>query len=127
MRRKSFVLSVILASILAVPASFASTLAVQENQNANQDQNKRKLHVPQRGRRRHRDTRRHGIKQDYAGAGKSAGHGGKRFGKNIKHGKPVKAGKELGKGMGGMGKGVGHGTKRVGKKVGKKIKGAVTP
>ena len=121
MRRKSFVLSVILAALLAVPAAFASTLEVQDqNQNANHNTNRRRRHVT----RRHR---RQGIKEDYAGAGKSAGHGGKRFGKNIKHGRPVKAGKELGKGMGDMGKGVGHGTKQVGKKVGKGIKKAVTP
>src|ERR1700730_3813740 len=129
MRRKSLLLSVILAAILSVPASlssFASALEVQDQQN--QNQNKRKLHVPQRGGRRGRDVRRHrGIGHAYKDAGKSAGRGGKPFGKHIAHGKPVKGGKELGKGMGGFGKGVGKGTGRTGKKVGKTIKHAVTP
>ena|ERR1700682_5855809 len=131
MRRKPFLLSVILVAILLVPASlssFASVLEVQDQQNAHQTENKPKLHVPQRGRRRGRDVRRHrGIGHAYKGAGQSAGRGGRRFGKHVAHGKPIKGGKELGKGMGGMGKGVGKGTGRTGKKVGRKIKNAVTP
>ena len=129
MRRKPFLLSVILIAMLFVPASFASALEVQEqNQNANQNTNKRKLHVPHRRHRKGSDVRKHkGIGHAYKGAGKSAGRGGKRFGKNIAHGKPIKGGKELGKGMGGFGKGVGKGTGRSGKKIGRKIKHAVTP
>jgi hypothetical protein len=124
MRRKSLLLSVIFVGIFSLAASsLAFAGAVQEGQKANAS----KTTSTSRRRRHVRRHRRHGAKQDYANAGKSAGHGGKRFGKNIKHGKPVKAGKELGKGVGGMGKGVGHGTKRVGKKVGKTIKKAVTP
>lgn len=132
MRGKSFLLSIMLIAILFVPAAFAGTLESQDQQNqkANQDQNKRKLHVPRRHRRHRKgqDVKRHkGIGHAYKQGGKSAGRGGKRFGKNIAHGKPVKGGKELGKGMGGLGKGVGKGTGRAGKKVGRKIKHAVTP
>jgi hypothetical protein len=122
MRGKSILLSIILVATLSVPAVFASALEVQD-----QNANKTKLHVPQRGRRRHRDSKHRGIGHAYKNAGKSAGRGGKRFGKNVAHGKPVKGGKELGKGMGGFGKGVGQGTSRAGKKVGGKIKHAVTP
>lgn len=129
MRRKGFLLSVMLVALLGMPASFAGVVSAQEqNQNANQGQEKKKLHVPHRGRRRHRDTVKHkGIKHDYANAGKSAGHGSKQFGRNMRHGKPIKGGKHFGKGMGGMGKGVGKGTAKVGKKVGSKVKNAVTP
>ena len=130
MRAKPFLLSVMLVAILFVPASFARALAVQDqqNQNTNQDQTKRKLHVPHRRHRKGSDVRKHkGIGHAYKQGGKSAGRGGKRFGKNIAHGKPVKGGKELGKGVGGLGKGVGKGTGRAGKKVGSKIKHAVTP
>lgn len=126
MRRKSLLLSVIFVAILSLAItslSFAGPLQEQK-ENANQNTNQNTTHRRRRHVRRHR---RSGAKEDYAGAGKSVGHGGKRFGKNIKHGKPIVAGKELGKGVGRMGKGVGHGTKRVGKKVGKTIKKAVTP
>lgn len=54
------------------------------------------------------------------------GRGGKRFGKNIAKGKPIKAGRELGKGAGGFGKGVGQGTAGVGKKIGKGTKRVFT-
>jgi hypothetical protein len=125
MRGKSILLSVILVATLSLPVSVASALAAQDKQN--QKANKTKLHVPQRGRRRHLDTKHRGIGHAYKNAGKSAGRGGKRFGKNVAHGKPVKGGKELGKGMGGFGKGVGQGTGRTGQKVGRKVKHAVTP
>lgn len=128
MRGQSILFSVILVAILSVPVVMASGFQVQDQQNQVANQNKRKLHVPQRGRRRHRDTQRHsGIGHAYKGAGKSAGHGSKRFARNVRHGKPVKGGKEFGKGMGGFGKGVGKGTGRTGKKVGTTVKHAVTP
>lgn len=129
MRGKSILLSVILAVILSVPVSFARLPEVPEPQYqaANQDQNKRKLYVPERGRRRHRDTPHRGIGHAYKSGGKSAGRGGKRFARNMWHGKPLKGGKEFGKGMGGFGKGVGKGTGRTGKKVGGTITHAVTP
>ena len=65
----------------------------------------------------------------YARGGKRAGRGGVRFGKNIARGKPIVAGKELGKGAGGLavdtarGTGqVGVGTARVGKRIGRGAK-----
>ena len=68
----------------------------------------------------------------YARGGKRAGRGGARFGKNIARGKPIVAGKELGKGAGGLavdtarGTGqVGVGTARVGKKVGRTTRNAI--
>lgn len=68
----------------------------------------------------------------YARGGKRAGRGGVRFGKNIARGKPIVAGKELGKGVGGLavdtarGTGqVGVGTARVGKKVGRTTRNAI--
>ena len=78
-------------------------------------------------RRRHRRHRRRGIGRTYKEAGTSAGRGGADFGKNIAHGKPIKAGRRFGKGMGGTGKNVGKGSAKVGRKVGKKTKQVVTP
>jgi Ni/Co efflux regulator RcnB len=134
MRRLSNILFAILIALSFVAGLFVSAAAsgIQEQQNQtqnpNQDQTRRVLHVPHRRRRRGRDVRRHrGIGHAYKHAGTSAGRGGKRFGKNIAHGKPLKGGKEFGKGMAGTGKGVGQGTARVGKKVGRKVKHAVTP
>ena len=77
-----------------------------------------------RVRRGWRDHRRRGqgIGSAYRRAGSSAGRGGARFGKNIGRGCPVRAGKHLGKGVGGFGKHSGVGTARVGKKVGKGVK-----
>ncbi len=74
------------------------------------------------------DRRRHrGIGHAYGRAGRSAGRGSKRLASNTVHGRPVRGGKEFGKGMGGFGKHTGIGTARVGKKVGGGIKRAVTP
>ena len=123
----------VLAVLFALPYAFAgrslrANTSVQDQQN--QNQNRRVMHVPYRRRRSGRDIarRKHrGIGHAYKQGGKSAGRGGARFGKNISRGKPLKAGKELGKGMGGFGKGVGKGTGRTGKKVGRKVKHAVTP
>lgn len=64
------------------------------------------------GRRRHR-----GIKHEYKEAGLSVGHGGRRFGKHMKHGRPLHAGGAFGRGMGGFGKHFGKGTARVGKRI----------
>ncbi|MEO7971853.1 MAG: hypothetical protein ABI698_11170 [bacterium] len=64
------------------------------------------------GRRRHR-----GIKHEYKEAGLSVGHGGRRFGKHMKHGRPLHAGAAFGRGMGGFGKHFGKGTARVGKRI----------
>ena len=100
------------------------TISIQEQENPP----KRKLEVPYRGRRKGHDRRRHrGIGHAYKHAGTSAGRGSKHFAKNVAHGKPIKGGKEFGKGMGGFGKYTGKGTARTGKKVGKTVKHAVTP
>ena len=64
------------------------------------------------GRRRHR-----GIGHAYKEAGLSAGRGGRRFGKHMKHGRPLHAGGAFGRGMGGFGKHFGKGTARVGKRI----------
>lgn len=125
MRKLCIVLFGILFALLVTenPSSLARANAFQNTNNTN-----RTMSVPHRRRRRGRDRRRHpGVGHTYKGAGQSAGRGGKRFGKNIAHGKPIKGGRELGRGMGGMGKGVGKGTGRTGKKVGRKIKHAIKP
>ena len=122
-----FGLLLVLGLVAPLPAESNSALrpaaSVQEPQ----------LNVPKTGRRRNRRRERHGggIGHNYGKGGKSMGRGGKRFGKNIAKGKPLKAGKEFGKGAGGFGKGVGKGTggvgSKVGRKVGKATKRAVTP
>jgi peptidoglycan hydrolase-like protein with peptidoglycan-binding domain len=53
---------------------------------------------------------------NFKGAGREIGEGTKEAGHDISNGKPVAAGKEFGQGVG-----------RAGKKVGKAVKGAVTP
>ena len=53
---------------------------------------------------------------DFKGAGHEVGAGGKEFGHEMKEGKPVAAGKEMGKGLG-----------RGGKEIGKGVKEAVSP
>ena len=122
------VLMFLFTILLVLPFTFAcSSLRVNASV---QDQNRRVLQVPHRRRRTGRDVarRKHrGIGHAYKYGGKSAGRGGKRFAKNISRGKPVKGGRELGRGMGGFGKGVGKGTGRTGRKVGRKVKQAVTP
>lgn len=64
------------------------------------------------GRRRHR-----GIKHEYKESGLSVGHGGRRFGRHMKHGRPLHAGASFGRGMGGFGKHFGKGTASVGKRI----------
>ena len=66
------------------------------------------------GRRRHR-----GIGHEYKEAGLSVGHGGRRFSKHMRHGRPLHAGGAFGRGMGGFGKHFGKGTARVGKRIAK--------
>lgn len=78
----------------------------------------RRMTVPHRGRRVRRDrARRRGIRSAFKKAGKSAGRGGKRFGQNMARGRPVRAGKEFGKGMGGFGKHTGKGIGRTMRRV----------
>ena len=87
---------------------------------------RRVLSVPNDGRRRrrvrseYRRRRGRGIKSAFARAGRGAGRGGKRFGLNMARGRPVRAGKELGKGMGTFGK-------HTGKGVARSVRRAVTP
>lgn len=81
---------------------------------------RRVLRVPGNGRRRRvrpEGRRRRGIKSAFARAGRGAGRGGKRFGQNMAKGRPVRAGKELGKGMGTFGKYTGKGVARTTKRV----------
>ena len=87
------------------------------------DQERRVLRVPDNGRRRRvrsERRRRAGIKSAFARAGRGAGRGGKRFGQNMARGRPVRAGKELGKGMGTFGK-------YTGKGIARSVRRAVTP
>lgn len=79
-----------------------------------------------RHRRRH-ERRRRGIGQTYKEAGTSTAQGGTDFGKNIARGKPIVAGRRLGKGVGRGGKRVGQGTAGVGRKVGDTTKDVVKP
>ncbi len=86
-----------------------------------------------RSRRRHAERRagdyrrhhRHDIGTAYRRAGRSAKRGGAGFGKNVVHGRPLRASKRLGTGMVGFGKHSGIGTARVGRRVGKGIKRVV--
>ncbi|MEP6742205.1 MAG: hypothetical protein ABJB61_06875 [bacterium] len=66
------------------------------------------------GRRKHS-----GIRHEYAESGRSVGHGSRRFGKHMKHGRPLHAGAAFGRGMGGFGKHFGKGTAKVGKRIAK--------
>jgi peptidoglycan hydrolase-like protein with peptidoglycan-binding domain len=56
------------------------------------------------------------IGGSFKGAGQEAAEGGEEFGHEMKQGKPIAAGKEMGKGLG-----------RAGKKFGKGVKKAVSP
>jgi|SRR5215472_7971074 len=76
---------------------------------------------------RHRRRHGRGIGHAYKRAGVSAARGGTGFASHMSHGRPVRAGGALGRGMGGMGKGIGVGTARTGKKVGTTVKHATTP
>jgi hypothetical protein len=113
-----------LTLLLALPlASLAFIASARANSAQDQgNENGRVLHLPQG--QRHRRVRgdrprrgRHSIRRSFARAGRSAGRGGKRFGQNIGHGRPVRGGKELGKGMGGFGKHTGRGIGRTMRRV----------
>ena len=81
-----------------------------------------------RYRRRHQRRRhRRGIGQSYKQVGTSTGQGGAGFGKNIARGKPIVAGRRLGKGLGRAGKNIGQGSAGVGRKVGNTTKDVVKP
>jgi hypothetical protein len=84
-------------------------------------QERRVMSVPGKRHRRVRADRPRGrgIRTSFKKAGRSAGRGGKRFGKNVGHGRPVRGGKEFGKGMGGFGKHTGKGVARTAKRVAK--------
>lgn len=123
-----------LALLLLLPALFSHTrAAVASSPDLLQDQEngeRRVLTMPGvRRRRRVRGDRprRRGIRGHFKEAGKSAGRGGKRLGRNMADGRPVRGGKEFGKGMGGFGKHVGIGTGKIGKRIGKATKRAFTP
>ena len=64
---------------------------------------------------------------DFKGAGQAIGAGGKGVGHEMKEGKPIAAGKDIGKGLGQGGKDVGQGVGQGGKDVGKGVKKAVSP
>ena len=131
------------AMLLAAPAVFgvnagAAFGATKTSTVVQQDgsQERRVLPTPQTRRKRNvRGDRRRsrgignalgkaGIR--YGRAGKSLGRGSARLAKNTAVGRPVRGGKEFGKGAGGFGKNVGTGTGyvgvaagRTGKKIGK--------
>jgi hypothetical protein len=128
MRKLSFY---VLSLLLAVPTSAALvgvTAYAGRMQNNQEGQERKVLTVPGSRRRRIRsERRRRGARATYARGGKSAGRGGKRFGKNIAHGRPIRGGKEFGKGMGGFGKYTGKGVARSSKRAARATKHAVKP
>lgn len=88
---------------------------------AAQETSTQKPRVLSKGRTKSRGDRPpRGIKSEFGESGRSAGRGGKGFGKNIAKGRVLRAGKEFGKGMGGFGK-------HLGKGVGKSVKHAFKP
>ncbi|HVS20933.1 MAG TPA: hypothetical protein VHD88_03755 [Pyrinomonadaceae bacterium] len=123
--RKLFMIAL---ALLFVPVSAeliaanAGNLQEQNNQNTTASSGQNQV------RRRHRRHRhRRGIGQSYKQAGTSTAQGGAGFGKNIARGKPIVAGRRLGKGVGRGGKRVGQGSAGVGRKVGNKTKDVVKP
>lgn len=118
MRKVFLLLSAIAFAVPFAHTSYNSTAGARALQDG-QDK-RRVLRVPEDGRRRRvRSERRRsrGIKGAFARAGRGAGRGGKRFGQNMAKGRPVRAGKELGKGMGTFGKYTGKGLGRTAKRV----------
>ena len=114
----------LLAVLLALPCAFTAynpTLRARALQGQDGQDERRVLRVPNDGQRRRRvrseRRRRRGIKNAFGRAGRGAGRGGKRFGQNMAKGRPVRAGKELGKGMGTFGKYTGKGVARTTKRV----------
>jgi hypothetical protein len=127
--RKLLTLTFALLLILTGPVKAARAAAAFNLVQDEDTQNRRVMTVPGARRRRGRGDRpRHrGIRGSFKEAGKSAGRGGKRLGQNMAVGRPVRGGKEFGKGMGGFGKHVGKGTGKIGKRVGHETKRALTP
>jgi hypothetical protein len=110
--RKLF--SALIALLLALPLAlnlFPSEARASAFTSQDDAQQPRVMSVPGNRRRRVRRDRARGrgIRHSFKRAGKSAGRGGKRFGQNMARGRPVRAGKHLGKGMGGFGKHTGKG------------------
>lgn len=119
--RKLF--SATIALLLALPMAFNlfQTKAYARDWSSAQDGDGRRVMTVPGGRRRRirrdRGRERPGIRSAFKRAGKSAGRGGKRFGQNMAKGRPVRAGKHLGKGMGGFGKHTGKGIGRTMRRV----------
>lgn len=116
------ILTAFLALTICLPFVYAGHLAPAYAAALQEQQERRVLRVPGNNRRRRirgDRPRGRGIGSAFKKAGKSAGHGGKRFGQNMARGRPVRAGKEFGKGMGSFGKNVGKGMARVGKRIAK--------
>lgn len=114
--------SALIAVLLALPLAFSLIQArvVLGATRAQNDDQERTVLTAQGNRRRRirRDRGRHrGIRSAFKKAGKSAGSGGKRFGQNMARGRPIRAGKHLGKGMGGFGKHTGKGIGRTMRRV----------
>ena len=84
------------------------------------------LRAPPRSERRRRtelgEPRGRGIGSAFRQAGASFGRGLVRFGGNIRRGRVVRAGKELGRGLVGTGKYTAVGVGRTGKKIGRGTK-----
>ena len=119
MRQGSIFLFSLLLAIQIPGAGLQTTARARAFQD--EPQQRRVLTVPDNGQRRRRiqpdRPRGRGIKSAFARAGRGAGRGGKRFGQNMARGRPVRAGKELGKGMGTFGKYTGKGVARTAKRV----------
>jgi len=124
----TFALLVFLTSLVYGKPLSASLKMVQDQDNQSQSPRVLTARRNRRWRGRGDRPRRHrGIGGSFKEAGMSAGRGGKRLGQNMGDGRPVRGGKEFGKGMGGFGKHVGIGTGKVGKRVGKATRRALTP
>ena len=114
----SFVLLIAISSMLIASAKVSTLLLPEVGANSphalpqNSGVRRRRRVRGDFGRRRHR-----GIKHEYKESGLSVGHGGRRFGRHMKHGRPLHAGAAFGRGMGGFGKHFGKGTARVGKRI----------
>jgi len=119
--------SYFLTAFLAVPFAMTTAHASAGNRTPTvQEQDERRaLRTPQTNRRTHTvrgDRRRsRGIGnalgkagRSYGRAGASLGRGTGRLARNVAVGRPVRGGKEFGKGVGGFGKNVGIGTGYVG-------------
>jgi hypothetical protein len=120
MRKVFLILSAILLAIPFAGTAYNAEARAGVLQDTQEEQQRRVLTVPNNGRRRRvRSERRRGrgIKSAFGRAGRGAGRGGKRFGQNMAKGRPVRAGKELGKGMGTFGKYTGKGVARTTKRV----------